>query len=226
MALVCRFQDRKSAGRALAERLEDLATVTGPAIVLAVPPNGVAVAAPIARALGAALDVAWVRKVVRPREPDVVLGAVDLDGDVLLNPEAVKAEGLDNELVTELAYHTHRRLAARAGDARDRLRAALRGRTVVIVDDGLTTGLTLISALRWARRHGAGRCVVAVPVVDRRIWQRVAEHADDAVTLEERPDGPIARSDVYDNFRRIHASTAARLLNRQQAALAGSHPGP
>ncbi len=225
MALVCRFPDRKSAGAALAKRLGELEK---PIAVLGASSGGLVVAAPIARALGAPLDRAYVRKLVHPREPDVVLGAVDLDGEVILNPAATGAEGLGTELVTELAYHTHQRLVARARDARVRTHRLLMGRTVVIVDDGLTTGLTLISALRWARRHGAVRRIVAVPVADRLIWDHLAEHADETVTLELRDDGPIARSDVYEDFRKVPSSTTARLLRSLRTAggsRAASTPG-
>jgi putative phosphoribosyl transferase len=78
----------------------------------------------------------------------------------------------------------------------------------------MTTGITLAAALRWARRHGARRLVVAVPVADARIWERVAKDADQAVTLELRDDGPIARSEVYERFQRIGRDDVDRLLGR------------
>ena len=203
-----RFPDRASAGRALAYAVAD--AVEGDVVVLGLPNGGLAVAAPIAKALKAPLGVAWISKLALPREPGVVLGAVDIDGDVTLNPEALRAERVDGETLTELSYH-----------AREKLRARVKGvvpelayKTVVVVDDGLTTGVALRCALRWARGRGAARLVVAVPVVDGRIWSNIAEDADQAVTLEIRPDGPIARSDVYELFQRVENHEMEKLIRR------------
>jgi predicted phosphoribosyltransferase len=203
-----RFPDRASAGRALAHAVAE--ATSGSVVVLGLPTGGLAVAAPIAKALEAPLGVAWIAKLALPREPGVVLGAVDLDGDVCLNPEALRAEGVDGETLTELAYHAREKLRGRVKG----MVPELAGKTVVVVDDGLTTGLTLSCALRWARGRGAARLVVAVPVVDARIWSRVAEDADQAVTLEVRPDGPIARSDVYELFQRVENHEMEELLTR------------
>jgi putative phosphoribosyl transferase len=206
-----RFHDRAAAGKALAYAVAD--AIEGPAVVLGIPTGGLAVAQPIAAALAAPLGVAWVRKLVAPREADVIVGAVDLDGDVTLVAEAVRAQGLDGEEVTELAYRAHRRLRELAHP----MPPALGGRTAVVVDDGMTTGITLAAALRWTRRHGARRVVVAVPVVDARIWERVAKDADQAVTLEIRDDGPIARSEVYERYQRIGRDDLDRMLGNRSA---------
>lgn len=203
-----RFDDRAAAGRALAVQVSK-AVGRARAVILGVPNGGVAVAAPIAHSLDAPLGVAWVSKLVLPREPDVCIGAVDIDGDVTLNPEAVAAEGLDGETVTELAFHAHEGLRASAGRP-----PVIARRVVVVVDDGMTTGITLTAALRWARRRGAARVIVAVPVVDARIWSHVVENADQAVTLEVRADGPIARSEIYDAFHLVDRVTVDGLLPR------------
>lgn len=216
MTLMVRFRDRKSAGTALAARVAEVVPRDEPAVVLGVPNGGLLVARPIAKALGAPLDAIWVRRLALPSEPDIVLGAVDLDGDVTINPEAAFAEGLGNEVITELGFHTHAVLRALAGDARPRVARLAAGKTVIIVDDGMTTGMTLIAALRWARRHGATRRIVAVPVVDSRIWRHLDEHAEELVTLEERDDGPIAKSEVYQNFKKVPASTVTRVLREMR----------
>jgi predicted phosphoribosyltransferase len=209
--MLARFTDRAAAGRALAVAVAD--AVEGDAVVLGLPNGGLAVAAPIAKALGVPLGVAWVAKLALPREPGVVLGALDLDGDVTLNPEALRAEAVDGETLTELAYHARERLRARVVGVTPELAR----RTVVVVDDGLTTGVSLSCALRWARGRGAARLVVAVPVVDARIWSRVSEDADQAVTLEIRPDGPIARSEIYEAYQRVGNHEIERLLSGRRA---------
>jgi len=177
-------------------------------------------AAPIAEALDAALAVAWVRRLIAPREPGVVLGAVDLDGDVTLNTAAMGAEGLGPDFIARLATRAHARLREdwerSPGPDPGTL---LPGATAILVDDGITTGLTMIAAIRWARRALAERVVIAVPVADRRIWSRVTEQADAAATIEERDDGPIARSEVYDNFRAVDIRQFDRLLAARAAEL-------
>ena len=177
-------------------------------------------AAPIASALDAPLAVAWVRRLIAPREPGVVLGAVDLDGDVTLNTAAMGAEGLGPDFIARLATRARARLreAWEKSPGPDPA-TLLPGATAVLVDDGITTGLTMIAAIRWARRALAERVIIAVPVVDRRIWSRVADQADAAAAIEERDDGPIARSEVYENFRSVDVRQFDRLLAARAAEL-------
>lgn len=177
-------------------------------------------AAPVAGALDAPLAVAWVRRLIAPREPGVVLGAVDLDGDVTLNTAAMGAEGLGPGFIARLATRAHARLreAWEQSPGPDP-GSLLPGATAILIDDGLTTGLTMIAAIRWARRALAQRVVIAVPVVDRRIWTRVAEQADAAAAIEERDDGPIARSEVYEDFRSVGPRQFDALLAARAAEL-------
>jgi putative phosphoribosyl transferase len=202
MAYVRRFADRAAAGRALAPIIEEVAA--RPRVVLGLPRSGIVTAAPIAEMLEAPLAVAWVRKLIAPREPDVVLGAVDLDGDVTLNPAAVSAEGLSEDFIAALATRAHARLREvwERSPGPDTA-TLLPGATAILVDDSLTTGLSMIAAARWARRQLARRVVAAVPIVDGRIWAHIADEVDIAVTVEEREDGPIARSEIYEDFRGV-----------------------
>ena len=206
-----RFSDRREAGRALAPRV--LEFTEPPSVVLGVPRGGVEVAEPIAKLLGAPLAPVWVKKLYAPGMPDVALGAVDLDGDVTLSPELALAEGLTDEQIAEIAFHGHEILLHEweRGPGLD-ASALLPGTTAILVDDGITTGLTLRAAMRWARRQFVSKVMLAVPVVDRRIWHHVAGDADCAVTLEERDDGPIARSEIYDRYQRVTPDAMAHLL--------------
>lgn len=205
------FPDRAAAGRALASQVARASRP--PTVVLGIPNGGLVVAAPIAKALGAPLCAVWVRKLASPQEPDVTIGAVDLDGDVTLGVETVRAEGLSDDRVAEIAYHAHKLLLAdwERAPGLDAT-SLLPGASAVIVDDALCTGLSLWAAMRWARRQGAGGVVLAVPVVDQRIWAHLSAHADAAVTLEQRADGPITRSEVYRDFRRVPVEEITRLL--------------
>jgi len=211
MGFVRRFRDRSAAGRALAPILADL--TTKPRVVLGLPRSGLVTAAPVAEALGAPLAVAWVRRLIAPREPDVVLGAVDLDGDVTLNTAAFGAEGLSEDFIAALATRAHARLreAWQRSPGPDPA-SVLPGATAIVIDDGMITGLTMIAAIRWARRQLATQVVAAVPIVDRRIWSHITEQADAAVAIEQRDDGPIARSEVYEDFRRVDGRAMDALL--------------
>src|SRR5262245_3479875 len=151
MGIVRRFPDRAAAGRALAPLLDEVAP--GPRIVLGLPRGGLVTAAAVAEKLNAPLGVAWVRRLIAPKEPDVLLGAVDIDGDVTLNPDAAGAEGLGPSFVAALARRAHARLReAWASSPGADPATVLPGKTAIVVDDGMTTGLTLTAAIRWARR--------------------------------------------------------------------------
>lgn len=210
IARLIRFRDRATAGEALAPRV--LEVTSPPSVVLGVPSGGVAVARPIAHRLGAPLCAVWVRKLIAPREPEVVLGAVDLDGDVTLSAETVRAAGLGEDDVAEVAFHAHQRLLEdwERTPGLDATSVVV-GAAAIIVDDALGTGLTLRAAARWARRQGARRVVLAVPVVDSRIWAHLAAEADRQVALEVR-SGVVVRSDVYEEYRRLAPADVARLL--------------
>jgi predicted phosphoribosyltransferase len=167
------FTDRRDAGRQLAARLTDPARTPavplGPdALVLGLPRGGVLVAAEVAAALGAELDVVAVRKLGVPGRPELAMGAVAAVGDAVetVGVEAVLARvDVDEDAAAvvrraELAELQRRREAYRG----DRPPPALAGRTVVLVDDGLATGATMRAAMAAVRRAGAAAVVVAVPV--------------------------------------------------------------
>jgi putative phosphoribosyl transferase len=157
------FRDRVDAGRQLASRLQDLAG--GGTVVVGVPRGGVPVAAEVARALGAPLDVVPVRKVGAPLLPELAIGAV-AEGDIaLVDREAARGAGVAPEELDRLVAARRAELAERVRDLRgDAAAPDLRGRTVVVVDDGFATGLSDLAAVESVRRRGAARVVVAAPV--------------------------------------------------------------
>lgn len=209
--MTTRFKDRAAAGRALAPRL--LEATSPPSVILGIPHGGIVTAAAIASALGAPLAPVWIRKLVAPREADVVIGAVDLDGDVTICLDVIRAEGLDEDTLVELAYKARERLAAEAAAAKaPDASKMLAGATAIIVDDALFSGLTARAAIRWARKQHARAVVAAVPIVPREMWRRIADEADQAICLEERDDGLLARSDIYEDYLRPSEQAIARIL--------------
>ncbi|MHB1017879.1 MAG: phosphoribosyltransferase [Coriobacteriia bacterium] len=172
------FSDRIDAGRRLAEALRD--RMPPEALILGVPRGGVIVAAQVARALGHDLDVEVVRKIGAPGNPEYAIAAVDADGELIAGEGlAADAEYLHRE-AERAGAEIRRRLAAYRGD---RPVPVIAGRTVVLVDDGVATGLTLIAAVRSLRRRGAAHIVVAAPVASPSAEQALHRVADDTVLL-------------------------------------------
>jgi predicted phosphoribosyltransferase len=179
-----RFADRRDAGRRLAERLLPLAGEDP--VVVGLPRGGVPVAAEVAAALGAPLEILAVRKLGAPHNPEYGIGAIAEDGTHVFDPEALVGLGIDRgvleSIVARETAELRRRVAAYRGG---RLPPALGGRTAIVVDDGVATGLTDTAALRAIRRHLPRRLVLAVPVCPPDSAARLREEADEVVCLLE-----------------------------------------
>jgi putative phosphoribosyl transferase len=180
------FKDRRDAGRRLAPLVASLADEQP--VVVGLPRGGVPVAREVADALCAPLGVVTVRKLGAPWNPELAIGAVAEDETVVLNEALLRAEGvtpaqLDRVLERE-RVELHRRVALYRGG---RPKLEVTARTVIVVDDGLATGLTVLAAVRVLRRRGAARIVVAVPVGSREAVASLRMEADDVIchTLPE-----------------------------------------
>jgi putative phosphoribosyl transferase len=204
------FTDRRHAGRLLGERLEHLRGA-GP-VVLALPRGGVPVAAAVAAALGAPLDVLIVRKLGAPTQPELALGAMGEGGTRVLNADLLAR--------LQLTEHDLAAVEARERDEIDRRRTRYRhgrpmvpiaGRTVIVVDDGLATGATARAAVAVARAAGAARVVVAVPVAAPDSLRLLALEADEVVALAT-PSTFHAVGAWYDDFRQVDDDEVERLL--------------
>lgn len=175
-----RYDDRRTAGRLLAERLEELRGQD--VVVLGLPRGGVPVAAEVAQSLGAALDVLVVRKLGVPGQPEWGFGAIGEHGVRVLNQDVIDAAGL-RAGAREAVEEAERGELERRVHSYRRERAALpvAGRTAVVVDDGLATGATAEAACRVVRGQGAARIVLAVPVGATHSVARLRGVADDVV---------------------------------------------
>ena len=215
------FADRHEAGRHLAERLRRLASQHP--LVLGIPRGGVVVATEVARSLGGELDIIVARKLGSPMSPEFAIGAVTADGGRWLNDEAIAMLGVD---ASYLAVETARQLAeARRREATLRggaTPAEVKGRTVVLCDDGLATGATVRAAVRCLRARGAGRIIVAVPVGPRDTCDALAREADEVICLEQ-PDPFGAVGMFYRRFDQVEDVEVTRLL-QDARAVQGAEP--
>lgn len=178
-----RFADRREAGRVLAERLQ--LYVGLPVVVLGLPRGGVAVAAEVAQALAAPLDVIVVRKLGVPWQPELAMGAVGEDGVRVLNSDVITQVGVSEQGFADVEARERQAVADRARRLRgSRTRVPLQDQTAVIVDDGIATGATAHAACQVARQHGAARVVLAVPVAPVGWIERLHGAADDYVTVQ------------------------------------------
>ncbi|HVZ01040.1 MAG TPA: phosphoribosyltransferase [Dongiaceae bacterium] len=209
------FKDRADAGRQLAEQLA-LRTLKEP-VVLALPRGGVPVGDAIAARLSAPLDIVLVRKIGVPWQPELALGAI-ADGD---EPELVVNEAIRDELgltesylreeaAKQLREIERRRLAYLGG----RAPIPVRGKTAIVVDDGIATGATMRAALRATRRRQPGSIVLAVPVSPAETIASLRNEVDDVLCLHTPIDfGGVGQ--FYAHFPQVDDATVTALLQRR-----------
>lgn len=179
------FLSRQDAGQRLAQRL--LAENVQTDLLLALPRGGVIVAAEVARQLQCPLEVLPVRKIGHPRFREFAVGALAEPDVVVLDEDVVARSHVRNEDLQRIIAEEGERLKAYAGSFAP-TRRALDGRTVAIVDDGLATGATMEAAVRSARKRGAARILVAIPVASTNGAERIERVADGLVALHIDPD--------------------------------------
>ena len=206
------FRDRGEAGRALARLLEHY---RGHAdlLVLALPRGGVAVASEVARALGAQLDVLVVRKLGFPGHEEYAMGAI-ASGVEVINPDIVGSVAADRmaEVIARERLELERRERLYRGN---RPPLELRGRTVIVVDDGLATGSTMRAAVIAVRRQQPARICIAVPVGARQTCEQLGGIADEIVCAE-MPSPFHAVGQAYIDFHQVGDDEVQAMLEAAQ----------
>jgi len=205
------FRDREQAGRALAAAMKEL---TGDeVVVLAIPRGGAVVGSEVARGLGAQLDVIVTRKIGAPGEPEYALGAVTQTGEVILDETAVEVLRVPEE-------YLDREAARQWDEVKDRMRRfrgarplpSLKGKVVVLVDDGIATGSTMFAALKYVKMQAPKSLVVAIPVGPTETIAKLAPEVDRVVCLET-PEPFFAIGQFYSDFKQVEDDEVRRILN-------------
>ncbi|MFC8449916.1 phosphoribosyltransferase family protein [Kitasatospora sp. NPDC057223] len=206
------FTDRTDAGHRLAARLAHL---RGPdTVVVALPRGGLPVAAEVADAIGAPLDICVIRKLGVPSQPELGMGAIGEDGARVINDQVVRMAAVTPGRLAEVERAERAELHRRATRYRGgRAPLDLRGRTVVVVDDGIATGSTARAACGIVRARGAARVVLAVPVAPPDWTHRLAGVADELVCVGT-PSPFYAIGEFYDDFTQTTDAEVLHCLAR------------
>lgn len=207
------FHDRTQAGRQLATMLGAYAH-RNDVLVLGLPRGGVPVAYEVAQALAAPLDIIVVRKLGVPYEPELAMGAIALGGIRVLNSEIVRGLGISPEEIESVAAEQQRELTRRERLYRgDRPIPDIRGRVVILVDDGIATGATIRAAVAAVRQQQPARIVIAVPVASAETCDALRKEVDELVcTLA--PEALYGIGLWYERFPQLGDDDVRDLLAR------------
>ena len=207
------FRDRREAGDVLAQKLASYRD-RNDLLVLGLARGGVPVGWPVARALGAPLDVFLVRKLGVPQWQELAMGALAAGGGVVINDSLVRSLGISDEQVQDAIEREtdelHRRERAYRGD---RPPVDMANKTVILVDDGIATGASMLAAVRAVRADAPSAVVVAVPVGPPSTCRELANEADDVVCAT-MPPGFEAVGQVYEDFHQVTDDEVRELLAR------------
>ena len=198
------FYDRTEAGLALAQQLKPLPHSNG--VVLAVPRGGVPVAAVVAQELKLPLQVWLCKKIGHPKQKEYAIGAVTLTDAYLIPHEEVEEEYLASEV--KAVRHRLQEMQQRFGVADA---ASLKGKTAILVDDGIATGNTLMAAVRLLRQSEPARIVIAVPVASRRAQELLTPEVDEFICLHS-PAFFTGVGAFYEHFEQVSDEEVMALL--------------
>ena len=211
-----RFANRAEAGRMLAQQLAKYADRPD-VLVLALPRGGVPIGYEVARALNAPLDIFLVRKLGIPGYEELAMGAIASGGVRVLNDQLVRALDIPDYVINAVAEWEGKELARRERVYRgDRPPPDVRGRTVILVDDGLATGSTMLAAVRALRQQQPARIVVAVPTASPDTCEFLRAEADEVICATT-PEPFRAVGFWYDDFSQTTDEEVRELLARSAA---------
>lgn len=209
------YRDRTHAGRVLAEELQVIIDPDSLHMVIAIPNGGVAVAEPIAQTLDTGLDIIIVRKLQIPHNPEAGFGALTSFGDVILNDGLVRSLGLDEKTIEQAIAETKNQISER-----QRFYSHFVGVSnpthahVILVDDGLASGYTMIAAIQSLRRFSVKSITVAVPTAHDSSVERVRPLVDQLVCPRIESGWNFAVAEAYEHWYDVPDGEVLEILNR------------
>jgi predicted phosphoribosyltransferase len=205
------FRDRRDAGMLLAEMLREYAGSN--AYILAIPAGGVPVARELARLLSLRLEVAIARKLQLPNEPEAGFGAIGPDDVLVLNDDLIKDANLTQDVIEKQLQKARQSVHWREEIFRENQPYPdLKRKIVIIVDDGLASGYTMLAVIRFARESGARKVIVAVPTASERGAEMMLQEADEVYVLNIRSGPVFAVADAYEEWSDISDEEALSIL--------------
>ncbi len=212
------FTNRQNAGFLLASKINLLPKVDlQNAVVLALPRGGVPVASEISKRLNIPFDILIVRKIGHPFHPEYGIGAITEDGISWMDPEAVGLSRITPEQIQNVLEHEKNEITRRLKIYRQgRPITSLIGKTVILVDDGLATGVTARVAVDYARKNGASKIILAIPICSGHTARRLREEIDDVICLNE-PTYFQSVGEFYQDFIQLSDEEVLELLPANSA---------
>lgn len=211
-----KFSDRRQAGRELAQKLTHYANRPD-VVVLGLPRGGVVIGDEVAKALGLPLDVFVVRKLEMPGQEELAVGAIATGGTRVLNYHVVQTYDIPTATIDEIAEREHRQLLKQENDYRgSRLPLNVKGKTVIVIDDGLATGATMRAAVSALEKHEPAARVVAIPVSSYSAFDDVGAVVDEIVCLTT-PTEFEAVGEFYEDFSEVSDEQVATILASAKA---------
>ncbi|MBZ9623045.1 phosphoribosyltransferase [Clostridium sp. FP2] len=205
------FLDRMDAGEKLADSLykfkdEDV-------IILAVPRGGIAVAYDTIKRYGLKWDLIIPRKIGAPHNKEFAIGAVSVDGSYFLNNDYVKMLGISQDYIEKEVLEQTREIKRRMQEYRgvDTF-PEVKGKTVIIIDDGIATGFTILAVIKAVKKQGAKKIILAIPVGPRETIEEFKEHVDEVICLYI-PEKFYAVGSYYENFKQVTDEEVFIIMN-------------
>ncbi len=206
------FEDRKSAGILLADLLREKLNPQNRPILLAIPRGGIPVAHAVSLELSVPMGVVVVRKLGLPWNPEAGFGAIDPEGSIYLDEESVSYLGLDPDTISKIANREFEELKKRERKFAPKGYPELEGREVIVVDDGVATGYTAIASAGFAKKRGAKRIMVAVPVCPADSHKRFKDYTDEFFCYYPAQETSFAVGMFYRDFHQLSDEEAIALL--------------
>ncbi|MEK2646251.1 alpha/beta fold hydrolase [Bdellovibrio sp. BCCA] len=205
-----RFAGREEAGRLLGEKLISLKDQNP--VVLAIPRGGVPLAFEIAKMLKSPLDLLMVKKIGAPRQPELAVGAVSEDGEPLFNDSVIKFLSLKKTYLNQAAKQKTSEIQEQLKKFRGSKKTEnVKNKTVIIVDDGIATGATLLAAIQFLRKKEPKKIIVAAPVAAKETVEKIKKVADDVICLMT-PENFVAVGLWYEDFTQVSDEEVIRLI--------------